>query len=135
MEAEGQFSFLPQMSLKVIAGDGHIPAVLLAEVWGRGVAGEELLERHWALLLVWTPSAVKGSLECDEKLRGDLCAGGLGMDVGPEKAADGLAMGVSVTALSEVELDAVGAFGVSDEAQAVGLCGVHADTFAATFGG
>ncbi len=123
------------MRLKVIAGDDHGPAVFLAMVWGRGVAREGLSERYWAIILVGAPSAVKGGLERDEKLRGDVCADRLGMDIGPQRTADGLAVGVSVTALFDVELDAVVAFGVSDEAQAVGLCGVHADTFAATFGG
>ena len=135
MRAEGQLPFPFQMGLNVIAGDDHGLAVLLAVVWGRGVAGEELLERHRALILVGAPSAVKGGLERDEELRGDVGAGWLRVDVGPEWTVDGLPMGVSVTALSDVELDAVGAFGVFDEAQAVGLCGVHADTFAATFGG
>ena len=135
MEVERQLPFPQQIGLKAILCGHHRPSVLIAVVCSRGVAGEQLLERHRALILVWTPSSVKGGLKCDEELRGGVGTGGLGVGVGPQRTADGLAVGVTVTALSDVELDAVGAFGVSDEAQAVGLCGVHADTFAATFGG
>ena len=63
MEVEGQLPFVLQVSLEAISRGDHGFLVFLAVVCGRRVAGEQLQERRWALILVWSPSSVQRLLE------------------------------------------------------------------------
>ena len=58
--------------LESLSGGDHGFAVLLAVVRGGGVAREQLLERHWALVLVGSPSLVQCLLEGQQELCGGL---------------------------------------------------------------
>ena len=108
MEVEGQLPFALQMGLKAITGGHHGFAVLLAVIRGGGVAGEQLLKRSWALILVGSPTSVQCLLERQQELCGGLFSVSNGQSIGAYWKADGPAVSEAIAAITDAEGDLEG---------------------------
>ena len=121
MQIHGQLPSPQQMGLKAISCGHHRPAVLLAVVCSGRVAGEHLLERNWALFLVWSPSSVQCLLKGQQKLCGGLFSVSGGQPIWAQRKTDGPAISEAITAISDTEGDLEG----------VGLEALETETFGA----
>ena len=72
------------------------------------VAGQQLLERHWALILVGSPSSVQACLKASRSSVAASCRCGEGYVIGAQVEADGPAVSEAVAAITDAEGDLEG---------------------------